>query len=89
MDAALHQIRQAGASHPSVLIHMLGAIGEVAWHTRSASQRATLARHATLVRDTARRQGLLDADLADVERAFAHAEAALAEKGANPDRRAP
>ena len=69
-DAALNQIRQAGSKMPAVLIHMLGALGEIGGHCRTSGQRAVLTRHARLIRAAAMRDIPEGADLDDVEKAF-------------------
>lgn len=70
LDAAFHQIRQAGSSKPAVLIHMLEAITAIAGHTRTDEQRKELVRHAQLIRDAAGRDVTEPADLGDINRAF-------------------
>lgn len=50
LDAAFHQIRQAGSSKPAVLIHMLEAIARMSEHMRLDEQRDALLRHAELIR---------------------------------------
>jgi uncharacterized membrane protein len=77
VDAALNQIRQAGSQKPSILIHMLEALQEIAPHVRTDEQRQALARHAVLVRDDGQRDVPDGADRADIDRAFDKAMAAL------------
>ncbi|MET1757163.1 DUF2254 domain-containing protein [Novosphingobium sp. RD2P27] len=77
VDAALDQIRQAGSTMPSILIHMLEAIEGLADHIRTEEQRAALRRHAELVRDAARRDVREPQDQRDVERAYERALEAL------------
>lgn len=50
VDAAFDQIRQSGAGMPSVLIHMLRAISDLAEHVRTEEQRHALTRHVRLIR---------------------------------------
>ena len=71
VDAAFNQIRQAGATKPAILIHMLEAIGAIAGHSRTGEQGSALARHASLVRSTGLREVGEAADREDIERAFA------------------
>ena len=77
VDAAFRQIRQAGASKPSVLVHMLKAIGALAEHVRTDEQRNALAHHARLVRRAGEQELNEPADLEDVEREFCQALEAL------------
>jgi uncharacterized membrane protein len=90
LDAAFHQIRQAGASMPAVLIHMLEAIARMAEHTHLDEQRRALARHAHLIRAAGERSVGEPADREDVERSFRRALQALDEAARREDaRRAP
>lgn len=73
LDAALHQIRQAGSSHPAVLIHLLEAIARIAEHARLDEQRKALVRHAALIRAAGQRDVSEPADLADIEESFRRA----------------
>jgi uncharacterized membrane protein len=77
LDAAFHQIRQSGSDKPAVLIHMLEAINRIADHTKSEAQRQALARHATLIRDTGRRDVSEPADKAALDVSFAETMKAL------------
>jgi uncharacterized membrane protein len=70
LDSAFHQIRQAGSSHPAILIHMLEAIRRIAEHTRLEEQRKALLRHAGLIRAAAERDVPEAADRDDIERSF-------------------
>jgi uncharacterized membrane protein len=76
VDAAFHQIRQAGSSHPAVLIHMLEAIARIAEHTRLDEQRHALIRHANLIRAAGRRDIPEPMDREDMEQSFRRAIAA-------------
>ncbi len=73
LDAALHQIRQAGSRHPAVMIHLLDAIGRIAEHARLDGQRRALARHATLAWSAVERDVDESADRGDAERSFRRA----------------
>jgi uncharacterized membrane protein len=73
LDAAFHQIRQAGSSHPAVLIHLLEAIARIAEHTRLNEQRLALMRHAHLIRAAGQRDVPEPADQEDIEQSFRHA----------------
>jgi uncharacterized membrane protein len=77
LNAAFNQIRQAGSSKPSILIHLLNALGAVAEHTRTIAQRDGLRRHIELVRAAAEREVEDPCDLADVIRAYEAAEDAI------------
>ena len=70
LDAAFNQIRQAGSSKPSILIHLLKALGAIAQHAQTHEQRLGLRRHADLVRAAAQRDIPDAEDRDDVERAF-------------------
>jgi uncharacterized membrane protein len=70
LGAAFHQIRQSGASMPSVLLHLLGAIARIAEHTRLDAQRQALAVHARLIRSAGKRAIPEQEDVLDVERSF-------------------
>ncbi|MXQ12325.1 DUF2254 domain-containing protein [Microvirga makkahensis] len=76
LDAALHQIRQAGSSHPAILIHMLEALARMAEHTRLDEQRRALIRHANLIRAAGERDISEPADREDMEQSFRRAIAA-------------
>jgi uncharacterized membrane protein len=76
LDAAFHQIRQAGSSHPAILIHMLEAIARIAEHTQLEEQRRALIRHANLIRAAGQRDIPEPADLEDMEQSFRRAIAA-------------
>ncbi len=81
LDAALHQIRQAGSSHPAVLIHLLEAIARIAEHARLDEQRQALLRHARLIRAAGRRDVPEPADQEDIEQSFRRATAACERRG--------
>src|SRR5690606_24248722 len=49
LDASLHQIRQAAATQPAVIINLLGAIGRVGEHSSLPAQYEALVRHTQLV----------------------------------------
>lgn len=70
VDAAFNQIREAGAGKPSILVHMLKAIGGIAEHTRTAEQRQALIHQAKLLKAAGERELKEPSDLADVEHAF-------------------
>ncbi|HWH17490.1 MAG TPA: DUF2254 domain-containing protein [Allosphingosinicella sp.] len=77
VDAAFDQIRQAGAAKPSILIHMLRAIGAIAEHTRTDEQRSALAKHADMAFAAAVREVRDASDRHDVEQALRSAMRAL------------
>jgi uncharacterized membrane protein len=70
VGTSLHQIRQAGSSHPFVLIHMLEALEAIAPHTQTVTQRRTLLHHAHLIRSAGLRDVPEQEDRDDVERSF-------------------
>lgn len=70
IDVAFHQIRQAGAAKPAVVIHMLRAIGDIAQHLRLDEQRQALARHVRMIADAGLREAPEAEDRADIERAL-------------------
>ena len=70
LDAALHQIRQAAARHPAVIINLLGALARIAEHTRESDQVQALRDHAALIAAAGLR-GLEEArDREDISRAL-------------------
>lgn len=79
LDAAFHQIRQAGSGKPAILIHLLKAITRIADAARLDEQRGALARHARLIRAAGLRDIPDPADQADVERSFRRAVGACGE----------
>lgn len=81
LDAALHQIRQAGSVHPAVVIHLLGAIDRLAEHVRLPDQREALLHHAHLIADAGLREAQAARDRADIE---ARRNAALAKLDNRP-----
>ncbi|UEM07250.1 DUF2254 domain-containing protein (plasmid) [Skermanella rosea] len=76
-DAAFHQIRQAAATHPAVVIHMLGAVYRLAEHVRTADQCHALLRHAELFAAAGLSQAEEPRDRADIDGAFAEAKRKL------------
>lgn len=78
VDAAFHQIRQAGASHPAVVIHLLAAIARIAEHARNAEQRASLNRHARMVAEAGMREAEEPDDRRDIECSLARARSVIA-----------
>lgn len=77
VDAAFHQIRQAGASHPAIVIHLLEAIARMADHARSAEQREALNRHAQMIAAAGLREATEPRDQRDIERSLTRAQQAL------------
>lgn len=76
--AALNQIRQAGASKPAVLIHMLGSLGELAEHIRTVGQKDALEHQAGLILADGERELANEGDLADLRQAHRQAIDSLA-----------
>ncbi|HYC02332.1 MAG TPA: DUF2254 domain-containing protein [Azospirillaceae bacterium] len=69
LDAAFHQIRQAGGGQPAVVIHLLGAIARLAEHVRTPQQRRALQRHADMIAAAGLRAVQEPNDRADIEKA--------------------
>nr|WP_280842814.1 DUF2254 family protein [Pararoseomonas baculiformis] len=82
VDAAFHQIRQAGAGHPAVVIHLIEAIARIAEHTRDAEQAGALARHARMVAAAGLRNAEEAGDHRDIQRSLARAEKVIAGRAA-------
>lgn len=76
IDVAFHQIRQAGVTHPAVIIQMLRTIARLAVNVRLSSHRDALFDHAVIIAEAGRRGASEAADIADIERAY---EAAIIE----------
>jgi uncharacterized membrane protein len=77
VDAAFHQIRQAGASHPAVVIHLIEAIARIAEHARVAEHHEALTRHARMVAEAGLRAAAEPSDRRDIQRSLARAERTL------------
>ncbi len=77
VDVAFHQIRQAGATHPSVIIHMLSIMAQLAVNVRLSSQRTALREHAAIIAESGRRGAPEAADVADIEHSYRAAQQAL------------
>jgi uncharacterized membrane protein len=73
-----HRSRLGGAGKPSILIHILEAIGAIAEHSRTYEQRKALSHHARLVMRAGEREITEPDDLKDIERQFRSATSALA-----------
>ena len=76
LKGAFDLIRQAGSEYPAVLIRILDAIETMAPLVRAEHQGA-LRSHADLVVETARLNGFVSGDLADVDERYERALAAL------------
>ncbi len=76
-DVAFHQIRQAGATHPAVIIRMLSIIAQIAVNVRFSSQRVALLDHAAIIAETGRREASEASDMADIDRSYRAAQVAL------------
>lgn len=79
LDAALHQIRQAGAIHPAVMIGLLGAIGRIAEHVVLPEQRQALLHHTRMIAAAGTRDLQEPSDRADIEAAHSMTERKLTE----------
>ncbi|MFO1173374.1 MAG: DUF2254 domain-containing protein [Hyphomicrobiaceae bacterium] len=66
VDAMFHMIRQSGAGHVPILVRMLDVLTAVASCEHDRGRRATLRRHADLVRVDAERAIASPSDLADI-----------------------
>ena len=77
LDAALHQVRQSAAPHPSVVIALLAAIDRMAEHVRLEEQRDALQRHARLISAAGLRECAEEHDRRDIEAALVAAERKL------------
>ncbi|MCI0752288.1 DUF2254 family protein [Teichococcus vastitatis] len=83
-DAAFHQIRQAGASHPAVVIHLTEALARLAEHARVAEHHEALARHARMVAEAGLRAAAEPGDQRDIQRSLARVEQTLS-RGKAPE----
>jgi uncharacterized membrane protein len=82
-DAAFHQIRQTGASHPAVVIHVTEALAWLAEHARVAEHREALARHARMVAEAGLRAAAEPGDQRDIQRSLARVEQTLSRGNAS------
>jgi uncharacterized membrane protein len=78
LDAAFHQIRQAGSAKPAILIHLLEAVARMAEHTHLDEQRRGLARHSALIKAAGERDVPEPADMRDIEASYERALRAIA-----------
>lgn len=81
VDVAFHQIRQAGATHPAVIIRMLTIIARLAVNVRMPSQREALLDHAAIIAEAGRRGASEASDIADIEHSYQAAQLALKQCG--------
>jgi uncharacterized membrane protein len=79
IEASFNQIRQAGAGHPAMLIHMLDTLGSLAPHVRAADQRRALLDQIEAIGAAARRSISESFDLGAIEERRRKAFDALAE----------
>jgi uncharacterized membrane protein len=77
VDVAFRQIRQAGATHPAVIIQMLSIIARLAVNVRLSSQRDALFGHAAIIAEAGRRGASEASDIADIEHSYQAAQMAL------------
>lgn len=77
VDIAFRQIRQAGATHPAVIIQMLSTIARLAANVRLSSQRDALLDHAAIIAEAGRRGASEASDIADIEHSYQAAQMAL------------
>lgn len=70
LDAAFHQIRQAGAEKPAVIIRLLDAIARVAEFAGRPDQREALLRHAGMIAGAGCRAVAEPQDQADIARRY-------------------
>lgn len=88
VDAAFHQVRQAGADNPAVLIRMLEVIAIVARCARDEPQRAALRKHVRLIERASQRWAEPE-DREDLLVRHAQALACLANADGPPERGRP
>ena len=81
VDAAFNQVRQYGRESVAVTIRLLEVIALIAPQMTTELQRAPLRRHVEMIHRQARRSIEEEHDLADVERRYETARAALAARG--------
>jgi uncharacterized membrane protein len=67
-DEAFNQIRQVGAVHPAIIIHLLGAIDRLAEHIQLPEQKTSLVEHVRLVADAGLGKADAERDRRDIER---------------------
>ncbi len=77
VDVAFHQIRQAGASHPAIIIQMLNVIAQLGVKVRLSSQRDALLDHAAIIAESGRCGASEVSDIADIEHSYHAAQMAL------------
>jgi uncharacterized membrane protein len=70
LGAALHQIREASAEQPAVVIQLLRALGRIGEHVSLPEQRDALLHHARLVAAAGMRKAEEPCDCADIENAW-------------------
>ncbi|HYD31156.1 MAG TPA: DUF2254 domain-containing protein [Azospirillaceae bacterium] len=70
IDAAFHQIRQAGARMPAVIIRMLDTLARIGEFAKSPHQRKALMRHARLVAEAGMAEDVQSADREAIEQRF-------------------
>ena len=78
IEAAFNQIRQAGAGHPAILIHLLDTLGGLAPHVRTEEQRRALLEQTEAVAAASRRSVPEALDQAAIEQRRRAAAEALA-----------
>jgi len=76
-NEAFNEIRQAGAAHPAVIIHLLGALDRMAEHVRLPEQREALLEHVALVSEAGLNKAEQHSDRAAIEEKRALAERKL------------
>ena len=79
LDAAFHHIRQAGAGHPAVLIHLADMIGKLASAVRTELQHKALNDQLERLFETARLGTIAQQDRADISARIGSARLALAD----------
>ena len=67
LDEAFNKIRQAGAVHPAIVIHLLGAIDRIGEHVRLPEQRDALLHHLELIAEAGLRTTEAQRDRNDIE----------------------
>ena len=76
-DQAFNEIRQIGATHPAVVIHLLGAIERIAEHVRTPEQREALLHCLALISKAGLNKAEQQRDRGDIQEKHAAAERKL------------
>ena len=77
MNTAFHPIRQAAKTQPQVLLHLLGAIRELATFTQTEQQRTAIAQHVDAIEQSCKQHLTVEHDLALLQETVNRTRAAL------------